>query len=231
MRSKNRPDGQKPMSFIEAARRGQIVACAIDTIADLGYSRASLAEVARRAHISKSVISYHFAGKDELISEVISEVYSVATSFMRPRIEAPPDAQSKLRAYIEGNVDFYRTHRSHILALVEVIAGLPPQPQGIATHVAGVEASLAILERILRQGQAAGQFREFSPRVMGLVIRAVLDALPPQMRVYPDLDLDTYARELVDIFDRATRAEPRAVTRPEAAETGESPGGGEDGAP
>jgi len=92
------------MSFIEAARRGQIVACAIETIATLGYARASLAEVAKRAGISKSVISYHFAGKDELIREVVTEVYSLAISLIVPRIQAAPDARGALRAYIEGHV-------------------------------------------------------------------------------------------------------------------------------
>src|SRR3989304_9337396 len=102
MRPKSSPSGRKPMSFIEAARRGQIVACAIETIATLGYARASLAEVAKRAGISKSVISYHFAGKDELIREVISEVYSAAITFMVPRITAAPDGREKLRPNMQG---------------------------------------------------------------------------------------------------------------------------------
>jgi len=224
------------MSFIEAARRGQIVACAIETIATLGYARASLAEVAKRAGISKSVISYHFAGKDELIREVVTEVYSLAISLIVPRIQAAPDARGALRAYIEGHVAFFASHRQHVLALVEIVSGLPPEARDLSSHVAGVEDALPGLERILRRGQAEGQFGAFSPRVMALTIRSVLDALAPQLRVYPDLDLETYARELVELFDRATRgnadarAEPPEATRPEAVEPGESPGGA-DGTP
>lgn len=45
-------------TFIEAARRAQIVQCASDAIDELGFERASLAEIAKRAGISKSVISY-----------------------------------------------------------------------------------------------------------------------------------------------------------------------------
>src|SRR3970282_964613 len=103
VRSKKRPNGPRPMSFIEAARRGQIVACAIETIATLGYARASLAEGAQRAGISKSVISYHFAGKDELIREVVTEVYSLAISLIVPRIQAAPDARGALRGELEGH--------------------------------------------------------------------------------------------------------------------------------
>ncbi|HYZ02578.1 MAG TPA: TetR/AcrR family transcriptional regulator, partial [Candidatus Binatia bacterium] len=76
MRSKNSPDGQ---SFLEAARRAQIVACAIETLAVEGYANASLARIAERAGVSKSVIVYHFGGKDEVLESVVQEVFEAAT--------------------------------------------------------------------------------------------------------------------------------------------------------
>lgn len=49
------PGGQDGYSFIEAARRAQIVESAIETIAEAGYARASMAQIAPRAGISKGV--------------------------------------------------------------------------------------------------------------------------------------------------------------------------------
>ena len=63
-------DAASERTFIETARRAQIVAAAIDTIAEVGYARASLVRIASRIGISRGLISYHFAGKDELIKEV-----------------------------------------------------------------------------------------------------------------------------------------------------------------
>ena len=68
MRTKKTPDGQKRPSFIEAARRAQLIESAIETIATLGYVHASLAQVAKRAGISKSVITY-----DTKIVHVVGE--------------------------------------------------------------------------------------------------------------------------------------------------------------
>ncbi len=48
-------DGVQPTTkrtFIEEARRSQIVAAAIETLAELGYGKASMAQIAKRAQIA-----------------------------------------------------------------------------------------------------------------------------------------------------------------------------------
>ena len=49
MGSENNTGDQDAPSFIETARRRQIIECAIDAIASVGYSQASIAEIAKRA--------------------------------------------------------------------------------------------------------------------------------------------------------------------------------------
>jgi AcrR family transcriptional regulator len=66
------PGLQKDRTFIETARRAQIMAAAIDTIAELGYGQASLARIAQRAGTSKGVICYHFVGNDDLAPHLAS---------------------------------------------------------------------------------------------------------------------------------------------------------------
>ncbi|CAM4303409.1 TetR family transcriptional regulator [Nocardiopsis rhodophaea] len=85
-----RPDvgqgGQQERSFIEKARRAQIIEAAVAVIAEVGFAKASLARIAQHAGISKGVISYHFAGKDELIEQVVEQIYLSATDYVVPRI-------------------------------------------------------------------------------------------------------------------------------------------------
>jgi AcrR family transcriptional regulator len=196
MQSKTRTIGRDGPSFIEVARRAQIVECAIDTIASLGYAQASLNQIAERAGISKSVISYHFAGKDELIQQVIADVSAAGSAMMWPRVQAESTSAGMLRAYIQSHVDFMRTHPKHVAAVTEIL-----------THNrsrAGNEDTTP-LEQRLRQGQADGEFRQFSPRVMAWAIRAAIDEVGRRFVADPDLDLDECARELTATFDLATR--------------------------
>jgi AcrR family transcriptional regulator len=65
---------QKERTFIETARRAQIVDTAIDLLAEHGYPDTSCAKIAKRAGLSSTgMISYYFAGKDDLIREVIAK--------------------------------------------------------------------------------------------------------------------------------------------------------------
>jgi AcrR family transcriptional regulator len=196
-------------TFIETARRAQIVTAAIDTIAEVGYARASLARIAQRLGISRGLISYHFAGKDELIAQVVSEVLEAGKAYMRPRLLAESTGPGILRAYIESNLAFMRDHRNHLVAIVEIGRnGVTADGQRRFYGDADVDDAVRVLEQLLTRFQAADDLRpDFDPKVMAVAVRAAIDAVPPRLAVDPDLDIDSYAREIAATFDRATRTE------------------------
>jgi len=201
-------------TFTETARRAQIVAAAIDTIADLGYPQASLARIAERIGVSKGVISYHFAGKEELVQEVISDVIAKAVAYVRPRVEEEPTGRGKLRAAIESNIAFMGEYRTQMIAFFEIAtstrSGSAPHP-AVARMLQGSAASL---RELLASYQADGEFRgDFDPQVMAAAIRAAIDAVPRRMAVDPGFDTGHFARELADLFDVATRSETRPQER------------------
>jgi AcrR family transcriptional regulator len=205
MWTKNKTTDQNYRSSIEAARRAHIITYAIETIAALGYAQASLAQIAKRAGMSKSVISYHFTSKDELIEQVVTDTYTSALHFILPKIPAQSTASDQLRAYIQADVDFIGTHRMQVAALVEIMTNFRTGDGKLRYDVQAEEPILAGLETFLRKGQQDGDFRTFDTRVMAVTMRRAIDALPHLLTAYPDLDLEAYARELVALFDRATR--------------------------
>lgn len=191
-------------TFVASARRAQIVAAAIDTVAEVGYANASLARIAVRLGISKGVISYHFAGKDDLIAEIITEVLQQARAYMQPRIDAQTTGPEMLRAYIESNLEFIRDNPNQLTAVVEIVratfAGASSPFKG------NRDAAVNILADMLTRFQAAGDLRpDFDPRAMAIAIRAVIDATPSRL-ADPAFDIDTYAHEAVTVFQLATRA-------------------------
>jgi AcrR family transcriptional regulator len=196
-------DGDR--SFVSSARRAQIVQAAIETLAEVGYANASLSRIAVRLGISKGVISYHFAGKDDLIAEIVTQVLQQARAYMQPRIEAQTTGPEMLRAYIESNLEFIREHPNQLRAIVEIVR---------ATFAGGAKSPFSgnrdgavhILAELLTRFQAAGDFRaDFDPSSMAMTIRAAIDVAPSRL-TDPEFDIDKYAHQTVTVFHLATRA-------------------------
>lgn len=207
MRSDSQTVGQESRTFTERARRAQIVECAIGTVAELGYARASLTEIARRAGISKGVISYHFAGKDELIEQVVLDLYTRAGDMISSRVGQASTATAALRGYLEANLAFIKEHPTHVRVLTEIFMN-HRTPEGRARFDPEDSENLVRhLRGILSWGQETGEFRDFATRPMAIVIRSAVDAASGQVAMDPDFDVDAYARELITLFDLATAQE------------------------
>jgi AcrR family transcriptional regulator len=204
MRTDSERRGQGERTFIEAARRAQIVSAAIDTIAELGYGQASLARIAERAGISKGVIGYHFQGKDELLGEVVAEVLVKAREYMQPRMSAESTGPAVLRAYIESNLAFMGEYRNHLVAIVEIARNRRTDDSS-SFDPAALDAGTQVLAKLLAGFQAKGELRpDFDAAVMAMAIRAAIDTVPRRLVADPGLDLKHYGRELANLFDLAT---------------------------
>lgn len=207
MQPKTEGSARTARTFTETARRAQIVQCAADVIAETGYTRATMAEIARQAGVAKSVISYHFADKNELMQELIRTAVATFTEFIEPRLAAQASAAGKIGAYLAGSADYTIAYRSLHLAVLEIgFNALGPDGLPLVASMP-LETHQPALEQILRDGQLSGELRDFDVRVMaGLVRSSVTHTIVLAQRASPGLDVHSYARELATTFDLATRA-------------------------
>jgi AcrR family transcriptional regulator len=200
VRAKISPDGR---TFADEARRAQLVDCAIDVIAEEGFARASLARIAQRAGVAKSVVLYHFANKDELVEQVLAAVSLASVRTLADRVGDAPTHWDRVRGSIEAVVGFVGTHRAHALAGLETWNQTRSLPGRSRLVGPGWLATTAAIEQTLADGQRAGEFGEFDPRVMAVMVVQAIDAAVLEAALNPAADLAAFTAELVEMFDRA----------------------------
>jgi TetR/AcrR family transcriptional regulator, fatty acid metabolism regulator protein len=188
-------------SFIEAARRGQIIDCAIETIADLGLAQASLAKIAKRANVSTGVILYYFANKDELQQEVLRHTTSLVSAFISERIQRGTPT-TNLLSYVNALIDCYATFRNEILTLVNIDRARTTARGALYIDREAAEALREGLRQVLSSGQKTGEFQLFDVSTMESAIQSILAAIPEQMPVDPDFDIELYRKELLEMLRR-----------------------------
>ncbi|MBC2931506.1 TetR/AcrR family transcriptional regulator [Nocardioides sp. zg-1228] len=190
-------------SVTSEARRAQVLEATIAVVAEEGFARASFARIAERAGLSSTrLISYHFAGKDELVAALVEHVVAGIGAYVGPLVMRQDTARGRLRAYIEGVVGYADTHRAPMAALLQVVMS------GAWGQGAAGPSDVSHLEQILREGQERGELRGFDPLVVASTVQRAVEAVPFQLQADPDLDCTAYAAELVELFDRATSADP-----------------------
>lgn len=192
-------------TFTESARRAQIVRAAIEVIAEAGYAKASFSRIAKQAGLSSTgMISYHFAGKDDLLAACVAEIEQVTEAFLQSRIQAADGHVAVLRAYVEANVALVGVHPEAIRALIDIV-------RNSAVHT-GVGQRLAVFEEHFRSGQEAGAFRPFDPRIVTLALTSGLDAVvvTAAANVPEPAELARIGRELADLYVQATALHPES---------------------
>jgi len=193
-------------SFIEQARRAQIIEAAAATVAEVGYAKASLARIAQRGGISKGVLTYHFATKDEMLRLAATQFFDDAWAYMAPRITAADSAASKIHAWISAELEYVAAHRTQFLAMSDIVANHRDH-HGHHAFAQEFDEELTGLHDILVQGQHQGEFRDFDAYRVANILSRTIEGLLTSWAWDPNLDLAQEATVLLDFIDHAIRAE------------------------
>jgi AcrR family transcriptional regulator len=212
MRTSSSDTQTESSTFTQRKRRDQLVGCMTEAIADLGFARASIGEVARRAAVSKGVVTYHFAAKEDLIRAVIADVIASMEEYLTPRLLAVEPARFPERfiaAYIGAWAGYYRSHTAQVLALTRIFIAFRDESGSPSPAFEARAGEVAAIEAVLRAGQGMGRFGSFDPHVMASVIKVAVEDLLTQFVSDPGLDIEGYATQLTTLFERATGPDQR----------------------
>ena len=193
---------EKDRTFIEQARRHQILDAALDLFAKKGYNHTSLSDIAETLDVSKGVISYHFEGKGELGAEAVRHMLRRYGEFVRVRLEAKTSLRDKLLELPAACIDFVQQNPSVYVVYLDTVGSFgtaADRQRFMAWADAGMRGLICDM---LQQAQERKEIPRFPVRPVADVLQAAVDGLTEQASVAPqEVDLESSKRVLQKILD------------------------------
>jgi AcrR family transcriptional regulator len=189
-------------SFIETARRRQLIDAAVATVNEVGYHRASLAEIGKRAGIVKSAIGYYFSSKEALLLELVAEAFAALGESVLDAVSGHEQPTARLRAYAEAYLAHVDVHRHAIAAAVEIVVS-HRTADGTPLYLVEDEDDTALLRSILTAGMDEGAFRRMPVAVVTGLVEAVLDRAITVVQRDPGADLGDLRAHAVPFLFRS----------------------------
>lgn len=157
----------KPSRGSESTRRALLSAGA-SLFAEKGFDGASVDEIARRAHVNKAMISYHFGGKEGLYDAILAAAVAPAAERLRQLAASDLPPREALGRYIETFVEIAQKN-PHFPAMVvqDLVLGGRRFDESIFPQVLAIFGSVRM---IIARGVAQKAFRPVDPFVTHLAI-------------------------------------------------------------
>ncbi|KAA0115249.1 TetR/AcrR family transcriptional regulator [Mycolicibacterium sp. P9-22] len=201
------PTQARQESFTRSARKAQIVAAAIDVIAEVGFAHASIRKIADRVGIAMSAVLYHFGTKDNLVDAIVEHMYRTMLAQVAPAVQTETTAIGKLNAYIRSSINYFGTHRVALKALASLGTIYVPsggrrfEELGLNPDIA---EQLAVLDPtpILVAGQRDGEFGDFPVQSTAVALRGAVNGVVEKVLREPGYEAGGYAEDLIEIFGR-----------------------------
>lgn len=181
--------GDRPAPRSRAAiadrRRAELLEAARRVVLERGMSSTRVADVASATNVSGGLIHYHFATKDDLIAEML-RASSLEEQQQLERLAADSgDVVSRLDRVIRHYLPRARDDQSWILWIEAWAASLRSKVlRDILAELEG--AWMGVLERVIREGVATGEFVCTDPAGAAERIDALLDGLMLRATVHPE---------------------------------------------
>lgn len=159
--------------------RENIVRAAIEVFSERGVAGASVADITRRAGVAQGMVSYHFGGKEQLITAVIDAWFG--TLFSIPQVDGTADER------LAGVIDGALSATAYALPVQRAVFAMQQQP---STHRLYAESEDRHAEQAFTaENIVRGMFRErgaADPALEEIMLRSTLEGIFMKYAVYGD---------------------------------------------
>lgn len=184
------------------AKRDEILRSALDLIANDGYRRSTLQEIANRVGLTKAGVLHHFGSKEQLFAEVLR---------LRDRLPAgdrSPDGDHRAGPAGEGMIDAFVAaigHNAEVPGLVQLYTSLSaeavdPDHDAHDFFARRFRNLRPLLAAAVEQAKVEGRIRpEVDGHRLATILIALADGLQTQWLIEGDIDMADHVAYLLEL--------------------------------
>ena len=166
-----------------AQRRQQALEAALACISERGIHDTRVSDIAERAGMSPGHVLYYFGSKRQLLAEVLRWNEDRFHEQLRAELGRARTARQRLERLIRASVPSGRGDPQWLLWL-EVWANAPHDPDLLRDQEHHETRFRVLLEQVIREGQALGEFdRSLDPVRTAYRLSALIDGLAVQVAI------------------------------------------------
>lgn len=128
--------------------REKLLAAAMELIGERGYQGTTLADIGRRAGVSRGLVTYHFGTKEACIREVLHRIRTNARFFTEVEQSGKKGLAALdqlLAGYLRGYLARLPGARAHFVAMVESFTSTPELHDLMRQHDESFRSSVAAI--------------------------------------------------------------------------------------
>jgi AcrR family transcriptional regulator len=180
-----------------STRREEILAVAGEVFIERGFEAATTREIAMRAGILSGALYHHFRTKEEMLFELVRDVYSGILARLQAveRLDIP--AEETLRIAVKNHVRYVIENQKRTALVLDEFRSLTREHQRLVRRVENAYAER--LDNLIRAGQESGAIRtDLEVRVARMTLVGAANWVHRWYR--PAADAEQVANEISSIL-------------------------------
>ena len=161
-------------SIAQEEKRRLLLDAAVRVFARKGYHTCRVGDIAEEAGVAHGLLYHYFASKEELLETVFRENWSDLLEAVKAVEESGEPAREQLRQVAAILLRSWRRDPDLVRVLVREVARSPQ----VQLRVVEIGEAFQAIERIVRRGQEAGEFRsDLDPRLAAVIFYGALEEI------------------------------------------------------
>ena len=161
-------------SIASEEKRRLILDAAVHAFARKGYHACRVGEIAEEAGVAYGLVYHYFSSKEEILETIFRETWSDLLAAMKTVEESGEPASEQLRQVAAILLRAWRREPDLVRVLVREVARSPE----VQRRVNEIGQAFTAIERIVANGQAAGEFRtDLDPQLASWIYYGALEEI------------------------------------------------------